>query len=99
MHHQMNQDFLKNDNREQILATVAKTFEERVPFNRSLGFEFELPKDGTALTQIEAKEGGATERVRRDRKYSGSTRLLSRHTGCRNASCGLFALFADAVCS
>ena len=48
MHYQMNQDLLKNGNREQILATVAKTFEERVPFNRNLGFEFELPKDGTA---------------------------------------------------
>jgi uncharacterized protein (TIGR00369 family) len=44
----MNKDLLENRDREQILATVAKTFEERVPFNRILGFDFELPKDGTA---------------------------------------------------
>ena len=56
MHHQMNQDLLKNGNREQILATVAKTFEERVPFNRSLGFEFELPKDGTAKLSFQMRD-------------------------------------------
>ena len=56
MHHRMNQDLLKNVNREQILATAAKTFEERVPFNRSLGFEFELPKDGTAKLSFEMRD-------------------------------------------
>ena len=56
MHYQMNQDLLKNGNREQILATVAKTFEERVPFNRNLGFEFELPKDGTAKLSFQMRD-------------------------------------------
>ena len=56
MHYQMNQDLLKNGNREQILATVAKTFEERVPFNRNLGFEFELPNDGTAKLSFQMRD-------------------------------------------
>ena len=52
----MNQDLLRNGDRERILATVAKTFEERVPFNRILGFEFELPTDATAKLSFQMRD-------------------------------------------
>jgi len=52
----MNQDLLENGEREQILAAVAKTFEERVPFNRILGFNIELPKDGTAKLSFQMRD-------------------------------------------
>ena len=47
---------MENGDREQILATVAKTFEERVPFNRILGFDIELPKDGTAKLSFQMRD-------------------------------------------
>ena len=52
----MNQDLLESGDREQILATVAKNFEERVPFNRIIGFEIELPKDGTAKLSFQMRD-------------------------------------------
>ena len=42
----MNQEHLGNMDRSQILAAVAKTFEERIPFNRILGFDIKLQKAG-----------------------------------------------------
>ena len=56
MHYRMSQDLLVNGNREQVLANVAKTFEERVPFNRILGFKIELPKDGTAKLSFQMRD-------------------------------------------
>ena len=47
---------MENSGREQILATVAKTFEEQVPFNRILGFDIELPKDGTAKLSFQMRD-------------------------------------------
>ena len=47
---------MENGDREQILATVAKTFEERVPFNRILGFDIELPKDGIAKLSFQMRD-------------------------------------------
>ena len=47
---------METRDREQILATVAKTFEERVPFNRILGFDIELPKDGTAKLSFQMRD-------------------------------------------
>ena len=47
---------MENRDRDQILATVAKTFEERVPFNRILGFNIELPKDGTAKLSFQMRD-------------------------------------------
>jgi len=35
-------------NRDQILSLIAKTFEERIPFNRLLGFEIEFDSNHTA---------------------------------------------------
>ena len=52
----MNKNLSENRNREQILTTVAKTFEERVPFNRILGFNIELPKDGTAKLSFQMRD-------------------------------------------
>ena len=48
MNNRMNQERLESLDRVQILAAVAKTFEERIPFNRILGFDIELQKDGAA---------------------------------------------------
>ena len=56
MHYQMNQDLLENGDREQILATVAKTFEERVPFNRILGFDIKLQRDGAAKLSFQMRD-------------------------------------------
>ena len=47
---------MENGDREQILATIAKTFEERVPFNRILEFDIELPKDGTAKLSFQMRD-------------------------------------------
>ena len=47
---------MENSDREQMLATVAKTFEEQVPFNRILGFDIELPKDGTAKLSFQMRD-------------------------------------------
>ena len=52
----MNQDHLETRDREQILATVAKNFEERVPFNRIIGFDIQLPKDGTAKLSFQMRD-------------------------------------------
>ncbi len=48
MHNRMKQERLESLDRGKILAAVAKTFEERIPFNRILGFDIELQKDGAA---------------------------------------------------
>ena len=47
---------MENRDREQILSTVAKTFEERIPFNRTLGFDIELQKDGTAKLSFQMRD-------------------------------------------
>ena len=52
----MSQNLLENGDREQILTTVAKTFEEQVPFNRILGFDIELQKDGTAKLSFQMRD-------------------------------------------
>ena len=55
MHNRMNQERLESLDRDQILAAVAKTFEERIPFNRILGFDIELQKDGTAKLSFQMR--------------------------------------------
>ena len=55
MHHRMNQERLESLDRGQILAAVAKTFEERIPFNRILGFDIELQKDDTAKLSFQMR--------------------------------------------
>ena len=47
---------MANGDREQMLANVAKTFEEQVPFNRILRFNIELPKDGTAKLSFQMRD-------------------------------------------
>ena len=47
---------MENGDREQILTTVAKTFEEQIPFNRILGFDIELQKDGTAKLSFQMRD-------------------------------------------
>ena len=51
----MNQDFSKNVDRARILAVIAKTFEERIPFNRILGFDIELQREGTASLSFQMR--------------------------------------------
>ena len=51
----MNKDRLENSDREQILSAGAKTFEERVPFNRVIGLDIELSKDGTAKLSFQMR--------------------------------------------
>ena len=55
MHHRMNQERLESLDRGQILAAVAKTFKERIPFNRILEFDIELQKDGTARLSFQMR--------------------------------------------
>jgi uncharacterized protein (TIGR00369 family) len=52
----MNQELLENSDRGQILAAVAKIFEERIPFNRILGFEIKLEKDGAAKLAFQMRD-------------------------------------------
>lgn len=52
----MNQELLEGVDRSHILATVAKTFEERIPFNRVLGFDIKLQKDGTAKLSFQMRD-------------------------------------------
>ena len=52
----MSQNLLENGDREQILTTVAKTFEKQVPFNRILGFDIGLQKDGTAKLSFQMRD-------------------------------------------
>ena len=56
MHNRMNQELLGSLDRGQILAAVAKTFEERIPFNRVLGFDIKLQKDGTAKLSFQMRD-------------------------------------------
>ena len=56
MHYQLSQNLLENGDREQILDTVAKTFEERVPFNRILGFDIKLQRDGAAKLSFQMRD-------------------------------------------
>jgi uncharacterized protein (TIGR00369 family) len=51
----MNEKHVESVDRGQILADVAKTFEERVPFNRILGFDIQLPKEGTAKLSFQMR--------------------------------------------
>lgn len=39
-----------------MLATVAKTFEEQIPFNRILGFDIKMHKDGTAKLLFQMRD-------------------------------------------
>ena len=55
MHNRMNQERLESLDRGQILAAVSKTFEERIPFNRILGFDIELQKDDTAKLSFQMR--------------------------------------------
>ena len=52
----MNQELLENVGRDQILAAVARTFEDRIPFNRILGFDIKLQKDGTARLSFQMRD-------------------------------------------
>ena len=52
----MNQELLESVDRGQILSAVAKTFEERIPFNRVLGFDINLQKDGTAKLSFQMRD-------------------------------------------
>ena len=56
MHNRMNQERLESLDRGQILAAVAKTFEERIPFNRILGFDIKLQKDGSAKLSFQMRD-------------------------------------------
>ena len=56
MQNRMNQELLENVDRGQILAAVAATFEERVPFNRILGFEVKLQEDGIAKLSFQMRD-------------------------------------------
>jgi uncharacterized protein (TIGR00369 family) len=51
----MNEERLKSFDRGQMLAAVAKTFEERIPFNRILGFDVELQNNGTAKLSFQMR--------------------------------------------
>ena len=42
--------------KEQLRSVVAKTFEEKIPFNRLLGFGIELAGDGTAKLRFEMRD-------------------------------------------
>ena len=52
----MNQGLFENGDREQILAAVTKSFEEWIPFNRLLGFDIDLQKDGTAKLSFQMRD-------------------------------------------
>jgi uncharacterized protein (TIGR00369 family) len=53
----MNQEMiLESTDRGQILASVTKTFEERIPFNKILGFEVKLQKDGTIKLSFQMRD-------------------------------------------
>ena len=56
MQTRMNQELLENADRGQILAAVATTFEEQIPFNRILGFDIKLQKDDTAKLTFQMRE-------------------------------------------
>jgi uncharacterized protein (TIGR00369 family) len=52
----MNQEYLEVVDRDQILAAVATTFEERIPFNRILGFNIKLKEAGTAKLSFQMRD-------------------------------------------
>ena len=52
----MNQQTAENLDKEQLRNVVAKTFEEKIPFNRLLGFGIELTCDGTAKLRFEMRD-------------------------------------------
>ena len=56
MHNRMNQELFESVDRGQFLAAVSKTFEERIPFNRILGFDIKLQKDGTAKLSFRMRD-------------------------------------------
>ena len=56
MHNRMNQELFESVDRGQFFAAVSKTFEERIPFNRILGFDIKLQKDGTAKLSFQMRD-------------------------------------------
>ena len=56
IHNRMNKRLLENVDKSQILAAIAKTFEERIPFNRILGFDIKMQQDGTAKLSFRMRD-------------------------------------------
>ena len=52
----MNQELLGSADRGPILAAISKTFEDRIPFNRILGFDIELQKDSSAKLSFQMRD-------------------------------------------